>query len=82
MWTEQDYSLQRRFRFANFTAAFAFLTEVAAEAERLNHHPWFSSEYDLVEFRLRTHDTDNTVTQLDYQLAAAIDAIAVRYNIV
>ena len=80
MWTEQDYCLQRSFRFADFTTAFAFLTEVASEAERLNHHPWFSSEYDLVEFRLYTHDADNSITQRDYQLAAAIDALAARYT--
>lgn len=81
MWIEQDYSLQRRFRFANFKIAFAFLTEVAVEAERLKHHPWFSNEYDLIEFRLRTHDADNNVTERDYELAAAIDTIAAQYNI-
>jgi len=81
MWTKQDYSLQRCFRFANFKDAFAFLTEVAAEAERLQHHPWFSNEYDLVEFRLRTHDANNNVTERDYELAEFIDIIAAQYNI-
>ena len=80
MWIEQDHSLQRRFRFADFKAAFAFLTEVAVEAERLEHHPWFSNEYNVVAFRLRTHDADNNVTARDYELAAAIDAIAGQYN--
>jgi 4a-hydroxytetrahydrobiopterin dehydratase len=80
MWIEQNNSLQRRFRFADFKAAFAFLTEVAAEAERINHHPWFSSEYDLVEFRLHTHDAANKITERDYELAAAIDIIAARYR--
>ncbi len=56
MWAEQDHRPRRRFRFADFKTAFAFLTEVAAEAERLDHHPWFSNEYNVVEFRLRTHD--------------------------
>ena len=80
MWTETDNSLCRSFCFADFKVAFAFLTEIAAEAERLDHHPWFSNEYDRVEFRLRTHDAGNTMTARDYRLAAAIDAVAARYG--
>ncbi len=79
MWTETDNSLRRHFRFADFKTAFAFLTEVAAEAERLDHHPWFSNEYNTVEFRLRSHDAGNAVTKRDHQLAAAIDAVAARH---
>lgn len=80
MWTEHDNSLRRRFRFADFKAAFAFLTAVAAEAERLDHHPWLSNEYNVVEFRLRTHDAGNKVTPRDHRLAAAIDAVAVDFG--
>ena len=79
MWTETDNSLRRSFRFADFKTAFAFLTDVAAEAERLEHHPWFSNEYDTVEFRLRSHDAGNTVTQRDRRLAEAIDTAAARH---
>jgi len=79
MWTEQANSLQRRFEFADFKTAFAFLTDVAAEAERLDHHPWFSNEYNVVEFRLRSHDAGHTVTRRDHRLAAAIDAAAAKY---
>ena len=79
MWTETDNSLRRRFRFTDFTAAFAFLTEVAAEAEQLDHHPWFSNEYGTVEFRLSTHDAGSTITKRDHRLAEAIDAVAARY---
>lgn len=79
MWTIIDNSLARAFRFSDFRTAFAFLTEVAAEAERLDHHPWLSNEYNVVEFRLRTHDAGNTVTARDHALAAAIDAVASRY---
>ena len=79
MWNNTDNSLRNSFRFTDFKTAFAFLTEVAAEAERLDHHPWFSNEYNVVEFRLSTHDAGNTVTTQDHQLAAAIDAVAARY---
>ena len=79
MWNNSNNSLHRSLRFNDFKTAFAFLTEVAAEAERLDHHPWFSNEYNAVEFRLSTHDAGNTVTARDHQLAAAIDAVAARY---
>ena len=81
MWTETNNSLCRSFRFADFKTAFAFLTEVAAEAERLDHHPWFSNEYGAVDFRIRTHDAGDTVTKRDHQLAAAIDTVAERYAV-
>ncbi|MCB2380522.1 4a-hydroxytetrahydrobiopterin dehydratase [Hymenobacter sp. BT635] len=81
MWTEHDNSLTRTFQFADFQAAFAFMTEVAAEAERLDHHPWWANEYNRVEFRLRTHDAGNTVTKRDHKLAAAIDAVAGRHGV-
>ena len=79
MWSTIDNTLTRTFRFSDFRTAFAFLTEVAAEAERLEHHPWLSNEYNVVEFRLRTHDAGDTVTDRDHQLATAIDAVAERY---
>ena len=79
MWSTNDNTLVRTFRFVDFRTAFAFLTDVAAEAERLDHHPWFSNEYNVVEFRLRTHDAGNVVTARDHRLAAAIDAVASRY---
>ena len=79
MWSNNNNSLTCSYRFVDFRTAFAFLTEVAAEAERLEHHPWLSNEYNVVEFRLRTHDAGNTVTAHDHRLAAAIDAVAARY---
>jgi 4a-hydroxytetrahydrobiopterin dehydratase len=76
MWTEQNNALTRSFRFPDFKAAFAFMTAVAAEAERQDHHPWWANEYNTVEFRIRTHDAGNTVTKRDHRLAAAIDELA------
>ncbi|TGE26680.1 4a-hydroxytetrahydrobiopterin dehydratase [Hymenobacter metallicola] len=81
MWTEHDNSLTRTFNFADFNAAFAFMTEVAAEAARLDHHPWWANEYGRVEFRLRTHGAGNTVTGRDHRLAAAIEAVAKRHGV-
>ncbi len=74
-WEIINNSLCATFQFKNFTTAFAFMTEVAFVAEKQNHHPNWSNVYNKVSFQLTTHDAGNTVTQKDYDLAKAIDAI-------
>jgi 4a-hydroxytetrahydrobiopterin dehydratase len=81
MWTEQDNALTRTFQFPDFKTAFAFMTDVATVAERLDHHPWMANEYRTVAFRLRTHDAGNTVTKRDHRLAAEIDRLAEQYAV-
>ena len=75
MWTEQDNTLYRKFVFADFSEAFAFMTRVALLAEQMNHHPRWSNVYHSVEIWLNTHDAGNVVTDKDRQLAAAIDRL-------
>jgi 4a-hydroxytetrahydrobiopterin dehydratase len=68
-------ALEKSFRFAGFGEAFAFLTRVALHAEKVDHHPEFTSRWNRVDFRLTSHDADG-VTERDEKLAAAIDGIA------
>lgn len=72
-WQERADALHRRFEFEDFAQAFAFMTRVAAEAERLDHHPDWSNSWNVVEIDLRSHDAGR-VTDRDRALAAAIDA--------
>ena len=74
-WEERDGALHRSFRFADFSAAFAFLTRVALHAEKVDHHPEFTSVWNRVDFRLTSHDGGG-VTQRDHDLAMAIDRLA------
>lgn len=74
MWTEQENKLYKKFVFSDFSAAFAFLTRVAIAAEKANHHPTFTNEYNKVEIWLSTHDEGYIVTQKDRDLAATIDS--------
>jgi len=76
MWKEQDNKLKKTFQFKNFVDAFAFMTKVAIEAERMDHHPWWANVYDRVEIELSTHDAGNTVTNKDRKLAQIIDQLA------
>ncbi len=65
----------RQFEFADFSAAFAFMTRVALLAEQHGHHPWWSNVYNRVEIRLSTHDAGDVVTDKDRKLADAIDRL-------
>ena len=68
-------ALEKSFRFADFSEAFAFLTRVALHAEKADHHPEFTNVWNRVDFRLTSHDSGG-VTDRDSKLAEAIDRIA------
>lgn len=80
MWTETNHKLHASFEFKNFSEAFAFMTEVALIAERMNHHPEWSNVWNKVEFQLCTHSAGNKVTEKDRALAAAIDEVFTKYR--
>ena len=76
MWKEENNSLYKKFEFSNFSEAFAFMTRVAIEAEKMNHHPKWTNVYNQVEFWLSTHDAGDKVTDRDKKLAQKIDVVA------
>ncbi len=80
MWQEKNNKLQASFQFKDFTDAFAFMIEVAAVVERLDHHPEWSNIWNKVDFVLCTHDAGDTVTEKDRDLAAAIDKVFTKYR--
>jgi 4a-hydroxytetrahydrobiopterin dehydratase len=75
MWQETESKLYRKFKFKNFSEAFAFMTRVAIEAEKMDHHPLWTNMYNEVEIWLNTHSEGNIVTQKDHDLAKKIDAM-------
>lgn len=68
-------AIEKSFRFEDFSEAFAFLTRVALHAEKVDHHPEFTSVWNKVDFRLTSHDAGG-VTERDVALAGAIDRLA------
>lgn len=76
MWEERENKLVKTFEFKNFTEAFGFMSKVAIEAEKMNHHPFWTNVWNKVSFELTTHDAGNTITDLDRTLAAKIDELA------
>jgi 4a-hydroxytetrahydrobiopterin dehydratase len=76
-WSESDdgKALTRSIKFKDFSEAFAFLTRVAMHAEKVDHHPEFTSVWNRVDFRLTSHDSGG-VTERDVKLAEAINRLA------
>ena len=73
-WVIEHDKLKKTFRFADFVAAFGFMTRVALIAERMNHHPEWCNVYHTVEVALTTHDAQG-ITELDFELAAAMEEV-------
>lgn len=75
MWTEINNKLYRKFEFSDFSEAFAFMTRVAIEAEKMNHHPLWTNVWNTVEIWLSTHDAGDVVTDKDKKLAEKINKL-------
>lgn len=76
-WTEaagRD-AISRSFQFADFNAAFAFMTRVALKAEKMDHHPEWFNVYGRVDITLATHDCGG-VSERDIILAVFMDCTA------
>ena len=74
-WAYTDGKLHREYRFADFACAFAFMTRIAIQADKADHHPEWFNVYNRVEVWLTTHDAGG-VTEKDFALAAQMDAAA------
>lgn len=76
-WQDVDGrdAIQKTFTFRNFNQAFGFMTRVAMQAEKLDHHPEWFNVYKTVEVTLSTHDAGG-VTELDIKLARFMDKAA------
>ncbi|MBX9459077.1 MAG: 4a-hydroxytetrahydrobiopterin dehydratase [Rhizobium sp.] len=73
--SDDDVAIRKTFKFGNFAEAFAFMTECAIHAEKLDHHPEWSNVYRTVEVTLTTHSAKG-VTELDFALATRMDKAA------
>ncbi|MGH7286565.1 MAG: 4a-hydroxytetrahydrobiopterin dehydratase [Myxococcota bacterium] len=74
-WQVANGKLHREWRFADFSAAFGFMTRVALEAERMNHHPEWMNVWNRVVVDLVTHDAGG-LTASDVKLAKRMEALA------
>lgn len=73
-WRLAGGRLQKIFRFADFVAAFGFMTRAALVAESMDHHPDWRNVYNRVEVDLSTHYAGG-LTALDFELARRMDTL-------
>lgn len=75
MWQTVGQQLYKKFTFTDFAEAVTFINQVASLAEKANHHPRITNNWNTVELWLSTHDAGDKVTIKDKDLAAQIDGI-------
>ena len=74
-WKVVSGKVNKTFEFGDFVQAFGFMTRVAIEAEKMNHHPEWFNVYNRVRIDLVTHDLGG-ISNYDIKLAKTIDRIA------
>jgi len=73
-WEVRDGKLHREFTFADFAAAWSFMSRVALLAEKADHHPDWSNSWNKVVIDLVSHD-HGAVTERDVRLATSINEL-------
>lgn len=78
-WKSEQGELRRTYHFSSFQESLRFVNEVAAIAERENHHPDIGLNYRRVKIALLTYDLDG-VTGTDTEMAVKIDALKASFD--
>jgi len=78
-WIFVDNSIKRELKFGTFIQAFSFMTAVAMEAEKSDHHPDWCNSYNKLNISLTSH-SDGGVTQADLDLAVIINSLFRKYE--
>ena len=73
-WSELNGAIQRTFAFKDFVEAMRFVNDVAAQAEKEQHHPDILIRWNKVTLTLSTHDSGG-ITVKDFELAKRVDAM-------
>ena len=73
-WNVKNDKLHKEFQFDNFNQAFGFMTRVAMEIEKMNHHPEWFNVYNRITVDLTTHDAGG-ITNNDVNLARILNSL-------
>ena len=76
-WKIKGGKLHREYAFADFVAAFGFMTSAALVAQAMDHHPEWLNVWNKVRIDLTTHDA-GSITLLDLKLAQTLEKLARR----
>ncbi|XP_007541077.1 PREDICTED: pterin-4-alpha-carbinolamine dehydratase 2-like [Poecilia mexicana] len=75
MEVEDRDAIFKELHFKTFNQAFGFMSRVALQAEKMNHHPEWFNVYNKVQITLTTHDCGG-ISKRDVKMAKFIDKIA------
>lgn len=74
MEVEDRDAIFKELHFKTFNQAFGFMSRVALQAEKMNHHPEWFNVYNKVQITLTTHDCGG-LSKRDIKMAKFIDKI-------
>ena len=75
-WSKVDGrdAIIKSYQFADFNAAFGWMSRAALRAEKSDHHPEWFNVYNRVDVTLASHDVDGVSTR-DIDLARFLDSL-------
>jgi 4a-hydroxytetrahydrobiopterin dehydratase len=74
-WVLAGNEITRTFEFSDFSESIGFVSRVAMEAEKANHHPDIDIRWNKVTLTLSTH-SEGGLTEKDTELASTADGLA------
>lgn len=66
--------IERKYRFREYLNGIEFVQNVAALSENVNHHPFISIDYKVVNLRISSWNAKG-LTSLDFDLAKKYDEL-------
>jgi 4a-hydroxytetrahydrobiopterin dehydratase len=76
-WSLEGKAIRKKYTLKSFMPAIALVNKIAEAAEKANHHPDITLNYNVLAISLSTH-SEGGVTEKDFALAKQIDEIASR----
>ncbi|MGY1496318.1 4a-hydroxytetrahydrobiopterin dehydratase [Streptomyces sp. QTS52] len=75
-WSLDGDRIARSYRLGSHFAATALVIHIAQVQEELGHHSDLTLGYNTVSLTVNTHSAGGAVTDLDFQLARRVEALA------
>ena len=77
--SDDQKSITKTFTFPDFTSTFTFMTQVAFEAEKLNHHPDWSNVYNKLQITWSTHEIKG-LSEHDIKMAQYCEKVYYKFS--
>lgn len=74
-WERDGDSITKTYKL-KYLAGLGFITQVVVVEEKMDHHADIVYRYGSVQLTITTHAADHKLTHKDFELAAAIEAVA------